>query len=261
MPGAACRCSAGRTPEAYLRHLQEFAHQESDNCSTDASAEEDTVVQGNGACAAPVGGTLCFLEWAWSGGAEPQAIEARHVECAVSVVEGLPVAARAGRSASGKDSPTSMATPAPVLRWLHTATRRRCRARKCAAARRMATAARRRHEVQALLEMLVRAGWLREAPVKGLGTGSARREVGRQPRVFFDVASLMAEIPEWPQIRSEKSNLPRPFRYFRRGGWVFRKTAPAGCRANTRWRDDRTTHAYPGRAIAQASNPLPTCRI
>ena len=25
-------------------------------------------------------GTLCFLEWAWSGGAEPQAIEARHVE-------------------------------------------------------------------------------------------------------------------------------------------------------------------------------------
>jgi len=28
-------------------------------------------------------GVLCFLEWAWSGGPEPQTIDARHVESAV----------------------------------------------------------------------------------------------------------------------------------------------------------------------------------
>ena len=43
-------------------------------------------------------GTLCFLEWGWNGGAEPQAIDARHVESAVLLWNELPVAARARRA-------------------------------------------------------------------------------------------------------------------------------------------------------------------
>src|SRR5262249_50340294 len=67
-------------------------------------------------------GTLCFLEWAWSGGAEPQAIEARHVTSAVLLWKGYlwPHGLAALRLVGLTDKHGHART---VLRWLHTSNR------------------------------------------------------------------------------------------------------------------------------------------
>ena len=80
-------------------------------------------------------GTLCFLEWAWSGGAEPQAIEARHVESAVLLWKGY--LWPHGRAALRLVGLIRQAWPCPHGAAL--AARRpqdrRCHARRCAARR------------------------------------------------------------------------------------------------------------------------------
>ncbi len=126
-------------------------------------------------------GTLCFLEWAWSGGAEPQAIEARHVESAVLLWKGYlwPHGRAALRLVGLSDKHGHART---VLRWLHAgnkATVSREEVRREALAQRLDAG-----ETQALLDMLVRAGWLREAPVKVSGPGRPPRRWEVNPRLF-----------------------------------------------------------------------------
>ncbi|MET4418277.1 DUF3987 domain-containing protein [Bradyrhizobium sp. RT3a] len=126
-------------------------------------------------------GALCFLEWAWTGGAEPQAIDARHVESAVMLWKGYlwPHGRAALRLVGLSDKHGHART---VLRWLHTgnkSTVSREEVRREALAQRLDAA-----ETQALLDMLVRAGWLRDAPMKVLGPGRPRREWEVNPRLF-----------------------------------------------------------------------------
>jgi Protein of unknown function (DUF3987)/Bifunctional DNA primase/polymerase, N-terminal len=126
-------------------------------------------------------GTLCFLEWAWNGGAEPKAIEARHVESAVLLWKGyLWPHGRAALHLVGLTDKHSHART--VLRWLHAANKAtvsREEVRREALAQRLDAG-----ETQALLEMLVRAGWLREVPVKISGPGRPPRRWEVNPRLF-----------------------------------------------------------------------------
>jgi hypothetical protein len=126
-------------------------------------------------------GTLCFLEWAWSGGAEPQAIEARHIESAVLLWKGyLWPHGRAALRLVGLSDKHSHARA--VLRWLHAGNKAavsREEVRREALAQRLDAG-----ETQALLDMLVRAGWLREAPVKASGPGRPPRRWEVNPRLF-----------------------------------------------------------------------------
>ena len=126
-------------------------------------------------------GTLCFLEWAWSGGAEPQAIEARHIESAVLLWKGyLWPHGRAALRLVGLIRQACHART--VLRWLHAghkAAVSREEVRREALAQRLDAG-----ETQALLDMLVRAGWLREVTCEGVGTGTTASKVGGQPASF-----------------------------------------------------------------------------
>lgn len=126
-------------------------------------------------------GTLCFLEWAWSGGAEPQAIDARHVTSAVALwKEFLWPHGRAALRLVGLTDKHSNARS--VLRWLHagkTGTVSREEIRREALAQRLDAG-----ETQALIDMLVRAGWLREVPVKTSGPGRPLRRWEVNPGLF-----------------------------------------------------------------------------
>lgn len=126
-------------------------------------------------------GTLCFLEWAWSGGAEPQAIEARHVESAVLFWRGyLWPHGRAALRLVGLSDKHGYART--VLRWLHAGNKAevsREEVRREALAQRLDAG-----ETQALLDMLVRSGWLREFPVKVTGPGRPARRWEVNPRLF-----------------------------------------------------------------------------
>jgi hypothetical protein len=126
-------------------------------------------------------GTLCFLEWAWSGGAEPQAIEAHHVASAVQLWKGYlwPHGRAALRLVGLTDKHSHART---VLRWLHAsnkATVSREDVRRDALSQRLDAS-----ETQALLDMLVRAGWLREALEKVSGPGRPPRRWEVNPRLF-----------------------------------------------------------------------------
>jgi hypothetical protein len=69
-----------------------------------------------------------------------------------------------------------------VLRWLHAGNKAavsREEVRREALAQRLDAG-----ETQALLDMLVRAGWLREAPVKASGPGRPPRRWEVNPRLF-----------------------------------------------------------------------------
>ena len=126
-------------------------------------------------------GSLCFLEWAWSGGAEPQAIEARHVGSAVLLWKAYlwPHGRAALRLVGLSDRHSHART---VLRWLHVgnkATVSREEVRREALAQRLDAG-----ETQALLDMLVRAGWLREIPTKVSGPGRPPRRWEVNPRLF-----------------------------------------------------------------------------
>lgn len=126
-------------------------------------------------------GALCFLEWAWSGGAEPQAIEARHVEHAVLLWNDYlwPHGRAALRLVGLADKHGHART---ALRWLHAGNKTtvsREDVRREALAQRLDAG-----ETQALLDMLTRAGWLREAPVKVSGPGRPPRRWEVNPRLF-----------------------------------------------------------------------------
>jgi len=126
-------------------------------------------------------GTLCFLEWAWSGGTEPQAIEARHIESAVLLWKGyLWPHGRAALRLVGLSDKHGLARA--VLRWLHAGNKAvvsREEVRREALAQRLDAG-----ETQALLDMLVRAGWLREIPVMESGPGRPPRRWEVNPRLF-----------------------------------------------------------------------------
>jgi uncharacterized protein DUF3987/bifunctional DNA primase/polymerase-like protein len=126
-------------------------------------------------------GAMCFLEWAWTGGAEPQAIEARHVGSAVLLWKGYlwPHGRAALRLVGLSDKHGHART---VLRWVHAGNKTtvsREEVRREALAQRLDAG-----ETQALLDMLVRAGWLREAPVKVSGPGRPPRRWEVNPRLF-----------------------------------------------------------------------------
>jgi hypothetical protein len=126
-------------------------------------------------------GVLSFLEWAWSGGAEPQAIDARHVWSAVLLWKGYlwPHGRAALRLVGLTDKHGHART---VLRWLHASNKAimsREEVRREALAQRLDAG-----ETQALLDMLVRAGWLRESSVKVSGPGRPPRRWEVNPRLF-----------------------------------------------------------------------------
>ncbi|KRQ94455.1 DUF3987 domain-containing protein [Bradyrhizobium valentinum] len=126
-------------------------------------------------------GTLCFLEWAWTGGAEPQAIEARHIESAVMFWKSYlwPHGRAALRLVGLSDKHGHART---VLRWLNAGNKTtvsREEVRREALAQRLDAG-----ETQALLDMLVRTGWLREVLVKVFGPGRPPRRWDVNPRLF-----------------------------------------------------------------------------
>ena len=126
-------------------------------------------------------GTLCFLEWAWSGGTEPQAVETRHIKSAVLLWKSYlwPHGRAALRLVGLSDKHSHSRT---VLRWLHAGNKTtvsREEVRREALAQRLDAG-----ETQALLDMLMRAGWLREVPVKASGPGRPPRRWEVNPRLF-----------------------------------------------------------------------------
>jgi hypothetical protein len=126
-------------------------------------------------------GIVCFLEWAWNGGAEPQAIEARHIESAILLWKGYlwPHGRAALRLVGLSDKHGHART---VLRWLHAGnneTVSREEVRREALTQRLDAG-----ETQALLDMLVRAGWLREVAVKVSGRGRPPRRWEVNPRLY-----------------------------------------------------------------------------
>jgi len=126
-------------------------------------------------------GVLCFLEWAWTGGPEPQAIDARHVESAVLLWrEYFWPHGRAALRLVGVSDKHSHARA--VLRWLRAngkTTASREEMRREALSRRLDAG-----DTQALLDMLERVGWLREVTAKVSGPGRPARRWEINPRLF-----------------------------------------------------------------------------
>jgi hypothetical protein len=155
----------------------EFAHQERKLLD---GREREYQAKGTGHVLR-LSGTLCFLEWAWSGGAEPVTIEAQHVERAVLLWKlYLWPHGRAALRLVGLSDKHGHARA--VLRWLHAGNKTtvsREEVRREALSRRLDAG-----EVQTLLDMLVRAGWLREVTVKASGPGRPPRRWGVNPRLF-----------------------------------------------------------------------------
>jgi hypothetical protein len=126
-------------------------------------------------------GVLCFLEWAWTGGSEPQAIDARmsRARCCC----GAPTSGRTGAAALplvGVSDKHSHARTA--LRWLWAngkTTVSREEMRREALSRQLDAG-----ETQALLDMLGRAGWLRETTAKMPGPGRPARRWEINPGLF-----------------------------------------------------------------------------
>ena len=128
-------------------------------------------------------GTLCFLEWAWSGGVEPQDIDARHVaRGAVLLWNGYlwPHGRAALRLVGLTDKHSHART---VLRWLRASNKytivSREEVRREALAQLDASEGRRH-----CWRMLVRAGWLRETTVKISGPGRPARRWEVNPHLF-----------------------------------------------------------------------------
>ena len=122
-------------------------------------------------------GTLAFLDWAWTGGPEPQAIDRRHVEAAVALWRDYywPHARAALRQMGITDK---HADARRVLRWLKAK-------RKTEVSREevRVEALGKRHDadqVQTIIDFLVRAGWLRERTVPTAGRHARRWDVNPQ---------------------------------------------------------------------------------
>ena len=118
-------------------------------------------------------GTLAFLDWSWTGGPEPQAIEQRHIEGAVTLFRDYywPHARAALRQMGITDK---HADARRVLRWIKANHRPRWRARSCASRRWQRHDA---EQVQTIIDSLVRAGWLRERTVVTPGRHARRWDV------------------------------------------------------------------------------------
>jgi hypothetical protein len=126
-------------------------------------------------------GTQCFLDWAWGGGAEPQAIPESCIEGAIKLwcEYFWPHGRAALRLVELTDKHAHART---VLRWLGLNRRTKVsreEVRREALAQRLDAG-----ETQALLDMLVRAGWLREAPMKVSGPGRPPRRWEVNPRLL-----------------------------------------------------------------------------
>jgi hypothetical protein len=167
------------TPDARQAFAQfaQFAHREKQSLD---GRDREYWCKGTGHVLR-LSGTLCFLEWARSGGAEPQTIEARHIESAVMFWKGClwPHGRAALRLVGLSDKHGHART---VLRWLNScnkATVSREEVRREALVQRLDAG-----ETQALMDMLVRAGWLRESPVKVSGPGRPPRRWEVNPRLF-----------------------------------------------------------------------------
>ena len=126
-------------------------------------------------------GVLCFLEWAWTGGPEPQAIDARHVESAVLLWrEYFWPHGRAALHLVGVSDKHNNGRA--VLRWLRTNAKMmvsREEVRREALSRRLDAG-----ETQTLLDTLERAGWLREVTAKASGPGRPARRWEVNPRLI-----------------------------------------------------------------------------
>ena len=121
--------------------------------------------------------TLAFLDWSWTGGPEPQAIDRRHIEGAVTLFRDYywPHARAALRQMGITDK---HADARRVSRWIKAN-------HKTEVAREevRVEALGKRHDadqVQTIIESLVRAGWLRERTVPTAGRYATRWDVNPQ---------------------------------------------------------------------------------
>jgi hypothetical protein len=121
-----------------------------------------------------IAGTLCLLEWAWSGGAEPQAIDARHVESAVMLwrdyywLHGCAALRQMGLSDKHAEART-------ILRWIRANDRHEVSLKDV---RREALKQRYDAEdTQVIIAGLLRAGWLRQVTTRTPGRPVHRFEV------------------------------------------------------------------------------------
>ena len=126
-------------------------------------------------------GTLCYLDWAMRGGPEPQAVEAEFIEAAVRLWRDyLWPHSRAAVRQIGLTEHHAEARQ--VLRWIRAGHREvvsREHVRREALNQRLNA-----NEVQALLDELVRAGWLREVTARAEGPGRPARRWEVNRRLF-----------------------------------------------------------------------------
>ena len=125
-------------------------------------------------------GTLCYLDWAMEGGPEPQAVAMRFIEASVQLWRDYlwPHSRAAMRQIGLTDH---HAEARRVLRWLKAGNRQevsRDEVRREALTRRFDA-----DQVQAIIEGLVRAGWLRELTAKAEGPGRPARRWEVNPRL------------------------------------------------------------------------------
>jgi hypothetical protein len=145
---------AADTRDTFAQFLQ-FAHREKQALD---GREREYWCKGS-AHVLRLAGTLCFLEWAWTGGAEPKAIDRRHIESAVLLWRSYlwPHGRAALRLVGLTDK---YADARRVLRW---AKANRLRIISVKDVRRDALAQKLDADRTVdLLELLTRAGWLRE---------------------------------------------------------------------------------------------------
>ena len=122
-------------------------------------------------------GTLAFLEWSWTGGPEPQAIEQRHIEGAVTLFRDYywPHARAALRQMGSTDK---HADARRVSRWIKANHKTEVSREEL-----RVEALGKRHDadqVQTIIDSLVRAGWLRERTVPTAGRYARRWDVNPQ---------------------------------------------------------------------------------
>jgi hypothetical protein len=127
-------------------------------------------------------GTLAYLDWAFVGGAEPAEIEAQYVRSAVRLWrEYYWPHARAALRVMGQSD--KHADARRVLRWLQANGLREVALkdiRRDALAHKLDA-----EQTLALIEFLVRAGWLREATAKPVGPGRPARRWEVNPKLFL----------------------------------------------------------------------------
>jgi hypothetical protein len=122
-------------------------------------------------------GTLAFLDWSWTGGPEPQTIERRHIEAAMTLFRDYywPHARAALRQMGVTDKHADVRRVARWIRANHKTEVAREEVRVQALGKRHDA-----DQVQTIIDSLVRAGWLRERTVPTAGRYARRWEVNPQ---------------------------------------------------------------------------------